>query len=215
MLEKLRKLNPDIEIYSVKDKEFKKYGRVLDIDASEFIAACEKIPMPKSGCSYVLTEETLENLSGSEKLRNILCGGLDAQIGLCWGYNSKLNGLEYHNGGEINLAAKPMVILLALRTDMDGNELSADNVKAFLVEKGVAVLMYANTMHYCPCQATEEGFYSVVVLQKDTNADLDKPTDDKLLINKNKWLICHDKNENLINQGVYPGIHGTNYEIKF
>ena len=34
MLEKLRKLNPDIKLYSIHDDEFKKYGVVIDTNAS-------------------------------------------------------------------------------------------------------------------------------------------------------------------------------------
>ena len=70
-------------------------------------------------------------------------------------------------------------------------------------------------MHFCPCQVDDGGFSCVVILPKGTNTDLKEKTDDKLLFRNNKWIICHDKNEALINRGVYPGIHGVNYEIKY
>jgi len=53
----------------------------------------------------------------------------------------------------------------------------------------------------------------VVVLHKGTNNLLDAPSDDKLLFKKNKWLICHEDNQVLIDKGVYPGLYGENYKI--
>ena len=70
-------------------------------------------------------------------------------------------------------------------------------------------------MHFCPCQVSDEGFSNVVVLPKDTNALLEAPSSDELLFKKNKWLICHEKNENLINRGAFPGIYGENYKIRY
>lgn len=75
--------------------------------------------------------------------------------------------------------------------------------------------VFGTSLHFCPCQVSDKGFSCVVVLPKGTNASLDTPTDDKLLFKKNKWIICHDKNTSLIEKGVYPGIHGTNFEIKY
>ena len=44
MLERLRKLNPNIKFYSVEDEEFSTFGRVIrDFDASEIIKAAEEI----------------------------------------------------------------------------------------------------------------------------------------------------------------------------
>ena len=98
---------------------------------------------------------------------------------------------------------------------MDNDEYDSSKVKVFYLEKGDAVEIYSTTLHFCPCQVSDGGFSCVVVLAKDTNTLLDKPTDDKLLFKKNKWIICHDKNEELIERRVYPGIHGENYEIKY
>lgn len=215
MLEKLRKLNPEIDFFSVRDAEFKKYGCVLDINTDEIINACSKINRPTEGSKYILSVDELENLECSDLLKEKLFGGCDAQIGLCHGYSSMLNALEFHNSSEINVAATPLVLLLGLRYDMAGNEYSSDKIKAFYLEKGVAVEVYSTSMHFCPCQVSNDGFSCVVVLPKDTNNFLDKQTSDKILFKKNKWLICHDENKALIDKGVYPGIHGTNYQVKY
>jgi len=215
MLEKLRKLNPNIKFYSINDEEFKKYGVVIDADATEFIKACEELGLPDSGTMYTPTVPELEKTKGADELKLRLYGGLDAQVGLCCGYSNFLNGLEYHNSSEINVAATPLVLILGLRYEMDGLEYNSENVKAFYLEKGDVVEVFATTMHFCPCQVEESGFSCVVILPAGTNTDLKAKTEDKLLFRNNKWIICHDKNEDLINRGVYPGIHGVNYEIKY
>ena len=215
MLQKLRGLNPDIKIHSIHDDEFKKYGVVIDTDASEIVKACDKLGIPESGTVYIPSVEELEAAKGADNIGLKLFGGLPAQVGICYGHSSFLNGLEYHNSSEINVAATPLVLILGLRYEMEGSEYNSENVRAFYLEKGDVVEVFATTMHFCPCQVEDGGFSCVVVLPKGTNTDLKEKTDDKLLFRNNKWIICHDKNEGLINRGVYPGIHGINYEIKY
>lgn len=215
MLQKLRNLNPNIKIYSIHDDEFKKYGEVINFDATEIVEECAKLGLPQEGTSYTATVAELEKLECSELLRKRLLGGCEAQVGLCCGYSSFLNGLEYHNSSEINVAATPLVLILGLRYEMDGNEYNSENVTAFYLEKGDVVEIFGTSLHFCPCQVNDSGFSCVVVLPKGTNTDLEEKGNDKLLFRKNKWIICHDTNEGLINRGVYPGIHGVNYEIKY
>ena len=47
MLDKLKKLNPGIEIFSIRDDEFKKYCNVLRIETDEIVKACEKLTFPE------------------------------------------------------------------------------------------------------------------------------------------------------------------------
>lgn len=215
MIEKLKKLNPEIEVFSVRDEEFKKYGKLLKLDTEEIVNECLKLDFPETGSEYKASVASLENSDISDVLREQMFGGCPAQIGITHGYNKSLNGLEYHKCSEINVAATPLCLILGLRYEMKGNEYDASKIKVFYLEKGDAVEIYSTSLHFCPCQVTDEGFSCVVVLAKDTNTLLDKPTGDKLLFKKNKWIICHDKNRELIERGVYPGIHGTNYEINY
>ena len=215
MIERLRRLNPDIDIYSVRDEEFKSYGKVLELDASELVDACGKIQLPEAGTEYALSVDCLEKLEGSERIREVTAGGCEVQIGICMGYNRFMNALEFHKSAEVNIAAAPLVLLLGLVYEMDGKEFLSEKVKAFYLEKGDVVEVYGTTLHFCPCQVSDDGFRCVVALPKGTNAPLDKSAEDRLLFKKNKWLICHDENESLIQKGVYPGIHGKNFEIKY
>lgn len=215
MLNKLKELNLGLSFYSVNDDEFKKYGRVLDINTDEIVEACGKIELPNSGSVYEASVDALENLKSSEAFREVAMGGCKAQIGLCYGYNSLMNGLEFHKSSEINVAATDLVLLLGLEYEMEGNEFNSEKIKAFYLKKGDAVEVFSTSLHFCPCQVSDGGFSCVVVLPDETNTPLSAPSSDKLLFKKNKWLICHDKNEGLIERGVYPGIHGVNYEVKY
>ncbi len=215
MLQKLKKLNPELEIYSIRDEKFKKYGRVLNIDTKEIVDACHRLSLPARGSEYIASVDSLENLNMSEKLRTIMFGGCAAQIGITHGYNSFMNGLEYHKCSEVSVGATPLCLILGLQYEMDGAEYDSSKVKAFYLEAGDAVELYATSLHFCPCQVSDNGFSCVTVLPKDTNTLLENPSDDKLLFKKNKWIICHNKNQELIDRGVYPGIHGINYEIKY
>ncbi len=215
MLERLRNLNPELKLYSIKDEEFKKYGNVLNIDTDEIVKACAKLKFPESECEYIASVDSLEELESAEKLRLLAFGGCPAQIGITHGKNSLMNGLEYHRSSEVNIAATPLVLILGLQYEMDGYEYDSSKVKAFYLEKGDAVEVYSTSLHFCPCQVNDGGFSCVVVLPEGTNTLLDCPATDRLLFKKNKWIICHDKNQALIDRGVYPGIHGANYEIKY
>ena len=124
-------------------------------------------------------------------------------------------------GGEVTLTKdvelpKSLIVAddISMIINLNGYNIINKSESADL-EKGDAVEVYATSLHFCPCQVSDSGFSCVTVLPKDTNTPLEKPSDDKLLFKKNKWIICHDKNQSLIERGVYPGIHGINYQIKY
>ena len=82
MLEQLKKKNPNLRFYSVRDAEFKKYGRVLDIDTREMVEEASKIARPESGSAYSLSVEALENLPSAPAFRELLFGGFAMDIGI-------------------------------------------------------------------------------------------------------------------------------------
>ncbi len=221
MLENLRKLNPELNVYSVYDSEFKRFGRVVDFDASRLIAACEKAAvMPESGSKYVPDMPELEALTEDfNNVKHILRGEGSCQIGCCWGYNSMLNCLEYHRASEHNIAVTDMVLLLADQRDMDGNDLPAGKVTAFFVPKGTTIEVYATSLHYCPCQVGDSGFCSIVILPRGTNHPLKnarpETADGRLLWAQDKWLIAHPENMDVVERGGYPGLHGTNFKFLY
>lgn len=215
MIDKLRKLNPDIEIYSIHDNEFKRYGRVLDFDTSEIVNCGEKIAIPKNGVRYEMSIPEFEELNCAEKLRNIIFGKCPAQIGLCWGQNSMLNAFEFHRSSEINVAITPIVVMLGLQYEIEDNRYDTKNVKAFYLDKGEIIEIYGTTLHYCACQVSEKGFSCVIGLPEGTNDEIPLPDEDELLFMTNKWLICHNECTELLEKGAFGGMYGINYEIKY
>lgn len=204
-----------MKIYSVKDKEFLKFGRVLDMDTAELLNAGEKIEMPDSGSVYIASLPEFESTGTAEKIKNECFGGLNTQVGFCFGHNNSLNALEWHKCSEINVAVTDLILLLGDVRDMeDGKRFNSEKVCAFKVEKGEAIEVYATTLHFCPIETEKSGFGCVVGLLKGTNTDLEEKSADTLLYRKNKWIIAHEENEQLKLKGVYGGIYGENYTLK-
>lgn len=215
MINKLRELNPQIQFFSVNDNEFKNYGRKIEYDSKDIVKTAKNVSMPDKGAFYEPSINILEKEKSFEDLSIMLMGGLKCQAGMVRGYNSYLNALEYHNSSEINVAITPVVLLLGLRCEMDGDNFDSSNIKAFYLEEGDVVEVLATTLHFTPCQVNDNGFGAIVMLPKGTNELLDGKKGDRLLFKNNKWVICHKDNNALIEKGVYPGISGENYQIKY
>lgn len=216
MLERLKELNTDIKIYSVYDREFVSFGRVIEnLDTTEIVAVAEKIKNPESGSLYTPREEDFEKLPISAKIKKEYFGTLPTQIGYCYGHNNFLNAAEWHFSSEINIAVTPLVLILGNIWDIENGEIDSSRFKAFYLSKGTAVEVYATSLHFCPCETEKSGFGCVVGLPLDTNTPLDTPEENSLLFRKNKWIISHIDNDALKNKGVVAGITGTNYEIKY
>lgn len=214
MLEKLRKNNPHIHIYSVHDKEFEQYGKLLAVDAFELVEAADKLKLPETGSVYEASVPALERVEVRDVFEKEIYGEMPIQIGSCRGYSSFLNGLEWHKGSEINVGSTPFVLLLASLWDIKGGKVDSKDVKAFFVDKNEVIEVYSTTLHFCPCQVTKDGFNCVVILPLGTNVPLEENHADPYLFRKNKWLFAHVDNKALQERGVKPGIVGENIEIK-
>ena len=206
-----------MKIYSVSDPAFKPYGKVLTgYDTTALIAAMQTVPMPESGTACEPAIEALETCGIFDAMQDRAYGGQPIQIGMCWGYNTKLNCLEYHRDSEINVGEQDFVLLLAKEDEIEDGKLDAAKVKAFRVSAGAAVEVYGTTLHYAPCQTTKTGFRVAVVLPKGTNTG--KPVfepqneEDTWLTARNKWLLAHlDSGE--AKTGAHIGLTGKNIDI--
>ena len=203
-----------MQILSVNDDEFRKYGRVVDnVDFTALIEELKRTPVP-AGVVYEPAVKELEALPVRLDISQIVYGEMPVQIGYCNGHNSKLNALEYHRDSEINIAATDMILMLGLLTDVSKEHTyDTANVKAFLVPAGTAVEVYATTLHYAPCGVDGQGFKCVVVLPKGTNLDVvntHATAEDKLLAASNKWLIAH---EDAHIDGAFNGLRGENITV--
>ena len=219
-LEILRRKNPGLSFYSVFDDAFRQFGRVVPFVAGVLIAACEKAAvMPRCGTRYEAAMPALEAPRTLEAVRHTLRGEGACQVGCCFGYNSRLNCLEYHRASEHNIAVTDIVLLLAPQQAMQGFDLPDGQIRAFFVPKGTTIEVYATSMHYCPCQTSDAGFSCIVILPRGTNLPLTQPRpetgDGRLLYAVDKWLIAHPDNKEDIEKGAYSGLTGENYEVKY
>ena len=204
-----------MKIYSVYDKEFKPYGKVLEgFDTAELIDAMNRIDLPASGTAYEPSIESLEDCAVFEELRDRAYGGMPVE---CWGRNTKLNCLEYHKDSEVNIGAEDFVLLLALMSEIEDGKLDTGKVKAFRVPAGVAVEVYATALHYAPCHVdAEKGFRVAVVLPRGTNTAAPSikaaNEEDRMLWARNKWLLAHPESDEAAS-GAYIGLTGENIDL--
>ena len=210
-----------MKIISAEDKSFVKYGRLIkEVDFSPVIAEMEKTPIPEA-VVYEPSVAALEATSAFAKIRDICYGETDIQIGHCIGHNTLLNAVEYHRGSEINIFATDAILLLGKREEIEeDNTYDTSKIEAYLFKKGMAAEIYATTLHYAPCSASDEGFLVGVVLPKGTNYPLTTPhadvsegktSEDALLTATNKWLIAHPDAAG--EKGHFMGLKGINIDI--
>ncbi|MBQ0070993.1 MAG: DUF4867 family protein [Spirochaetales bacterium] len=204
-------------IYSVFDKEFAPYGRVhTGYDTRRLMDAMEKVPMPESGVSYKTSIGTLEECGLKDQLSLEGYGGMPIQIGMCWGYNTLLNCLEYHRDSEFNCGSTDFVLLLAKQEDIVDGVVDSSVVKAFSAPKGAMVEVYATSLHYAPCRADENGFRVAVVLPQGTNEEKPAYTphneEASWMTARNKWLLAH-RDTPEAKSGAHIGIAGINLDI--
>lgn len=212
----IKNSNPTLKLYKTSDAEFSEYGRIIKgIDTSEIVKVAEGIKKPETGSLYEASTPAFEALSIKNEIQDICYGELPAQIGYCYGHSNFLNGWEWHTSSEINVATTDLVLILGKVSDIKNGKIDSSTAKAFYVEKGEIIEVYATSLHFCPCEVSKDGFGCVVALPVGTNVPLEREATDKLLFRKNKWIFAHVDNEGLIARGVLPGITGENYEIKY
>ena len=216
MLNELKSKNPDIEILDVKSEEFRTYGRIIEgVDIAEIIAKAKEIENVGESSNYEPGVEAFEKLAIAGEIKTKFFGEMKIQVGYCWGHNTLFNATEWHTSSEINIAVTDLVIIVGHVWDVTNNTIDSSKFKAFYVPAGTVLECFATTLHYGPCQVNDDGFGWVVALPKDTNTPLDGEYEDKLLWAKNKWMIAHVDNTELVSQGAIAGVSGINFEIKY
>ena len=216
-LMQLIKLNPSLNIISVNDSSFEKYGKILNLNCEKDLIKKmeEDTEIPQTGNVYVPYVRNWENKNIINELSQYYEEKIE--LGYCNGQNVMLNALEWHNCNEIDVFATDALLFLAKTQDLENYQLNSNQIKAFFVEKGTSVLLYNDTLHFSPCKTEKTGFKTMIILSDQTNTDLEENTTkpenylDSLLLKKNKYIICHKEAENLTKQGVKANIIGENF----
>ena len=207
-----------MRIASVYDPEFAMYGSVLSgYDTAQLVKAMSAVAMPEEGVAYQPSLSELESCAVYEELRDRAFGGMPIQLGLCWGYNTRLNCLEYHRDSEVNIGTHDFILLLAKREEIRDGVLDTSAVRAFRVPAGTPVEVYATSLHYAPCHTEgDTGFRVAIVLPRGTNTE--KPAvasrneEDRWMWARNKWLLAHPESAEA-EQGAYVGLSGENTDV--
>lgn len=211
-----------MEILKVTDPAFGRYGRVVDdVDFTELVKVLSGTELPE-GVVYEPSVKELEELPVMQELTAVVYGEMPVQIGYCNGHNVMLNALEYHRDSEINVAATDAILLLGCRQDVEEDyTYDTAKVEAFLLPEGMAVELYATTLHYAPCGPGNKGFQVAIVLPRGTNyalksrhMDVENGTagsEDALLTAVNKWLIGHA--EGGLDDTAFLGLKGRNLSV--
>jgi hypothetical protein len=206
-----------MKVYRVDEPEFAEYGRIIrDCPADGLMQLLAARDCPENTVRYEPSDSEMEDLPEAQVFAEQLFGHMPIQIGWTNGHCRKMNALEYHRSSEINIPDQDIILFLARRQDLDENfSMNTDQVKAFLLPKGVMAEIYATTLHYAPCQTSEAGYRCIVVLPAGTNRDL--PIDEeaegekRLITATNKWLIGHPDGQ--CGKGTFIGLTGPNPEV--
>lgn len=212
MLSRIQEINPDVTIVPVTDATFTNFGKIIKtIDFTALIRQLSEIPIPADGNKYIADDADLHISPAIDEVRSRLFGEMKIEIGFCNGHTHCLNALEYHKSSEINISATDCILMLASFFDIKDDEIASDDVSLYFLPAGIAVELYATTLHFAPCAVDANGFRVGVILPEHTNDPLanGRNLDEPLLFAKNKWLIAHADSPSA-KRGAHVGIIGEN-----
>lgn len=213
MINALKQANPNLEIHSVIDPEFSKFGRILNVEGLDALAdAMSMLQIPEEGNKYEASVPQLEALPCMTEICETSFGLMPIEAGYCNGRGYTLNAFEFHKCSEVNFTTTGLVLLLALPEDLVNGYIDSSKAVAFYLPAGIAVEIYPMVMHFAPCRIKESGFNCLVVLEKGTNSPVENSMD-KLLWMKNKWMTCHPDSPQA-KKGAFQGITGENITLK-
>ena len=206
LLARLREANPDISLAPATDPSFVEFGRIIDdlptAGLADWMSA--NVPVDPEG-GYQRSIGAMEDLVGPsgktwrQWASRSLYGGAPAQVGWVAGRNTRLNAFEYHKASECLIAATPLVLLLGRMADLeDFSRFDSAKVRGYFMEAGMAIELYATSLHFSPVMAEPGGFRAAIILPSGTNAALEGIDsglhgEDGLLRAERKWLLaCRD-----------------------
>jgi len=220
IFEEIKELNTHVEMNSIYDDVFRKYGRVLDSKPYEgLLTLLKKNTVITESNVYRASEPKLFDES-AYKAAGCVFGGMKIQIGYCNGMNQTLNGMEYHKSPELIVAGTDILLFLATPSDLkDFSTMDSSSAKVFFAPEGSAFCLNPEILHLSPSCVHKSGFKSIIILPEGTNLDLDENTErdgemeSLILFKKNKWMLTHRDREPLVSQGVKIGITGINTRL--
>jgi len=224
VLKKLNDLNPGRNIVSIFDDSFKEFGMVHEgFKIDTILDYIKRNNIVADDVVYIAdVPEMRKELAGQmDPILESIYAGMEVQTGVCYGRNSILNGLEYHQGSEVYVLGAGMVMMLGLDEDIKWPQGTYDSslIKFFYAHKDSIIELRGGCMHYAGVNVYQkEGINVIINLLNKTNTPIDfkvgSQDRDKLLIAKNTWFIAHPEYEPARNAGWHLGITGENFSFK-
>ena len=209
-----------MEVKSVFDSSFKKYGQVLEgYDFTELFQRVSAFEIPEKGITYVASVPELEACEVFTQICQEGFGGMPVQLGFTNGNNDRLNCLEYHKSSEFNITKDDIVLMLGLQYEIEDGQYDTAKVEMFYVPAGTGVELFGTTLHYAPCGYRGNSYQVICALPKETNVGaaalkIARTAEGRWRLNRNKWLLAHpDSDEG--KKGAYIGLKGENLTYRF
>ena len=229
VLEKLRGLNPALEILPIEDAAFQRYGKVLrgyHTAGLQKLLAARRIAPDRAEYERGLPRRSAApRRARSKPFARDVFGGPErtCRSAACTGRNAKLNALEYHKSAEVVVVGADMIVFVGLASDIQWPSGSSTTLgpsaRPFSCPAARCSRMYPWCLHYAPAHASlAEGFRCAVILPRGTNTEVDFPAnragEGRLLLGKNKWVLAHAEEESLRALSAHPGLQGVNVELR-
>jgi len=223
ILKKLNELNPGRNITSVFDDSFKKFGVIhKGFKIDKLLEYLDRNQVNDEVVYIADVPEMRKELANQlDPIMKSIYGGMDVQVGQCYGRNNTLNALEYHHGSEVYIHTTDLILMLGLDEDIKWPEGTYDSslIRAFYAPRGCVIELRGGCMHYAGVNVfNQKGLNLIVSLLKDTNSQIDFKVGiqdrDKLIIAKNTWFLAHPEYEPAKNAGWHLGITGENFSFK-
>ncbi|MBB6482520.1 DUF4867 family protein [Spirochaeta isovalerica] len=216
MLRELNEANRPLTILPHDSQALDRYGRIINgIDCSDMIDPSTESALPENP-AYIRDLEELRKLNSFDEIsREVYGGRMALQAGICFGYNDRMNGMEYHEGSEVIVAITDCVLILGRCEDIHNDSWDSSLAECFYLPEGTVMELYSNTLHLAPCRTTDSPFCTVIILPEGTNRPLEKSEKpgETTYFMENKWLICHRESP-AVQRGAHVGIEGENIRIK-
>ncbi len=213
-LEQIRRNNLDYTILDCFGPDFSHYGKIItEYDVEPLIKTAQTIDLPPEGVQYDAGIAQLEEVPVFKEIVKSIYKEEIGQAGLCYGFNNRLNALEYHKSSEVLIAVTSCVLVLGRTSRINNYTYNTSDTEIFYVPEGTITELYHTTLHFAPIQASKNGFSAIIILPKGTNLDFADggPTtdadEDRMLFKQNKWIIASSGSRQEAN-GAHTGLTG-------
>jgi hypothetical protein len=221
-MRKLNELNPDIDMLSIEDTSFLRYGRVHhDRPVDILLASLDGRRGNGPGVLRSVNERLDSPPTELASTLQEIFGSTELQVESVQGRNTRLDALEYHKCVEVVVAGTDMVVLMGLVCDIawPAGTFDVSRTRAFYVPRGTVYEVFPWCLHSTPVHVHEaEGFRCIVIQPRGAHAPIDFTPDlggeGKLMKGRNTWLISYVDDSGSSGHSSHRGLKGRAIELK-